>query len=160
MTFKHLKIYTFCCLCSLLWSGCSEDPDVTPATYSDVLTGGTQKSWTIEAAVFIFDVEDFGEINLQPDCFLTGTLTFVKQNRELIISDHFCGSSEPIVTVWSFDNTSGQFTLGGIDYEVREIQPTTFKFGFKLTPAFDISNSDIPIYEPGFIMYTFKALAN
>jgi len=147
-----LPLLLFVCL-----AGCSEEPEVTPAEYSRLLTGETSKTWRYQSFEFIFDEEDINPVNLTPPCLFSGSLVFSRQGRVLEINDD-CSPldrNENIGTFWAVNNANATLTIGGLEpYTIKQLTANTLVFGFKTPVTFNSINT-----QTGFAQFTFKVQA-
>jgi hypothetical protein len=151
----------------LLLNSCKEQHEVTPATYSLLLTGDTEKSWQQTSFTFIFDDTEVDPIDANriygiPDCALDDIYKFVREGKQLEIYDgnNKCNPDNDdllVRTSWDIVNANANLFLGGGQpYILAKLTNDSLVYGFRdtlIAPVADATFWEFPgvaqwVYQP------------
>lgn len=134
-------------------SGCSEDPQITPAQYSKILTGENSKSWIQVAQTYTLVDERFGDpvIDLYdgtPTCTRDDIYRFVRDGKNLEIGEGAtkCNPDDPdivVVTSWDIVNATTSIFIGSNNrFDLLTLTEESLVYGRQDTLGFFVGGAD------------------
>ncbi len=152
-----MNIYRYILLLMLLlpFAGCREKYEITPATFSNLLTNGDSKSWKQRSFIFYFDDYVISEYDANliygvDDCDQDNEYVFYKKGKqvEMYAGATRCNEDEDLIfsTSWELVNANANFFIGGGDpYTIRKLTEDSLVYEFRDTLGIQIFD-DIEVY--------------
>ena len=157
--------YWIVLLIGLLLS-CKEDIEITPATYSKLLTGEESKSWKEASFTFIFNDEEVGEFDANtiygiPECAQDDIYTFIREGKQLEVyegNDKCDPEGDDLLfrTRWDVVNANASLFVGGSDFVLTKLTEDSLVYGFRDTLSFAPFEEDIFWELPGIAQWVYK----
>lgn len=163
---KYRIIKYFAVLLVFVVSACKETHEVTPATYTLLLTGEESKSWVQASFTFIFDDEEVDDIDANqiygiPDCQLDDVYTFLREGKllEVYTGNTKCDSeSDDLLfrTNWNIVNANASLFIGGGEpFILSKLTDDSLVYGFRDTLVLPVA--DATFWEfPGEARWVYK----
>jgi len=154
-------------LLMVLLLACKENHEVTPATYTLILTGEESKRWQQTSFTFIFnddEVEDF-DANLIygiPTCAQDDIYTFFREGKQLQVSegDSKCdpdGDDILFTTRWDLVNANATLFVGSEDFVLSKLTDDSLVYGFRDTLVAPVGNNTFWEF-PGIAQWVYKPI--
>ena len=148
---------------------CSEDPQVTPATYSLLLTGEQSKTWIQVAQTYTLADERFGdpEIDLfegSPPCAKDDLYRFIRETKSLEITEGAskCDPDDPdliATTNWDIVNATTSIFIGSNNrFDLITLSEESLIYGRQDTLSFFIGEDETATL-PGFWQFEYVPTA-
>ena len=165
---KYLNNTYWIIILMVLLIACKETHEVTPATYSQLLTGEEQKSWQQTSFTFIFNDEEVEDIDANliysiPDCTIDDIYTFLREGKQLEVydGDDKCdleGDDLLFQTRWDIVNANASLFIGGGDpYILWNLTNDSLVYGFKDTLALPVGDNTFWDF-PGVAKWVYRPI--
>lgn len=152
----------------ILLLGCKENHEVTPATYSILLTGEESKSWQQTSFTFIFNDEEVDDMDANliygiPDCALDDIYTYSREGKQLEVyqgSDKCDPEGDDLLfrTSWDIVNANASLFIGGGEpYILSTLTEDLLIYEFRDTLAAPVGENTFWEY-PGIAQWVFKPI--
>ena len=147
---------------------CKETHEVTPATYTLLLTGEASKSWQQESFTFYFndpEVEDM-DANLIygiDDCELDNIYTFLREGKQLEVyqgRDKCDEGADDLLyrTSWDIVNANASLFIGGGEpFILSGLTENFLEFGFRDTLTLPVGDNTFWEF-PGVAKWVYKPI--
>jgi hypothetical protein len=152
----------------VLLVACKEDHEVTPATYSLLLTGEESKSWQQVSFTFIFDDDEVDDLDANqiygiPECALDDIYTFKRESKllEVYQGTNKCdpeGDDLLFRTKWDIVNANASFFIGGEDpYILYNLTEDSLVYAFQDTLVAPVAENTFWEF-PGKAQWVYKPI--
>lgn len=162
---KNLSNKYWIAILLFLLMGCKEKYEVTPATYSLILTGDVSKSWSQTSFTFKFNDDEVADYDANliyniPECAQDDIYTFLREGKQLEVYDgnDKCDPDDDDLlfeTRWDVVNANAKIYLGSGDFILLKLTDDSLVYGFRDTLVAPIGESTF--YEfPGIAQWVYK----
>ena len=160
---KYWSLFLF-----VLLFACNENYEVTPATYSLMLTGDESKSWQQVSFTFIFQDEEVEDIDANmiygiPPCAQDDIYTYFREGKQLEVyeGDESCDpEGEDLIfrTTWEIVNANANLFIGGGDpYILSKLTDDSLVYAFSDTLSLPIGDNTFWEF-PGIAQWVYKPI--
>ena len=120
---------------AIIFLGCKEEPEVTPATYSNIITGGTSKAWRRDVN-FQVSFNAGGGNQLQnipstiPPCQRDDVFIFYREANFFELSEGLSTCSEDVEQTivtgrWGLNTVNLTLSINNTEFTIEEISEST-----------------------------------
>lgn len=147
---------------------CKETHEVTPATYSLLLTGEESKSWQQESFTFYFNDPEVEEMDANTiygidECEQDDIYTFLREGKQLEVyqgREKCDEDAEDLLfrTTWDIVNANASLYFGGGEpFILSDLTESTLEFGFRDTLSLSVGENTFWEF-PGEARWVYKPI--